>query len=763
MSLATTFSAFRLRRPAAALGPDTATFDTAIFEDVTVMDRDLSPGPEVTRVPVRGQDEEMAAVRAPAESAAKVGSATQGRTRLPRLGSWPLKLQIRIWLPTLLIALAATFFLLQIDSRQAGDSANWYRQLGEAQMQSQRVAKAASQAMAGDALAFSQLSNGRAAMAGALTALARGTDDERPVPVTVAPDLRTLQLIWSQTDGALKAILDQDLLLQSITGMRTDAARVGSDLLANAQVVLANRLRANAPPRELAAATRLVTLTQGLMNDVSELFLGSASVRTIEPRLLQAMGELAQGIDGFLNGSKEDGLNRIADEATRVALMESRQSLVQLSPQIDTILASQPALQRARLAERHVFADSEIVQALLEAVRGKLQARESLRLWNMVGAVGFGALALLALYGLFRAFLYESEERALEAERQESAARQQEQQARETNDRNQAAILRLMNELQEVADGDLTVQATVSEDITGAIADSVNYTIEELRSLVGRINQTVDQVRTASEQAQEMAASLQSASEQQSQEIRDSGQAVLRMARQINDVSVRASESVQVARQSLDASREGSTAVDNAITGMNGIRDQIQDTAKRMKRLGESSQEIGEIVELISDITEQTNVLALNAAIQAASAGEAGRGFSVVAEEVQRLAERSGDATRQIAALIRTIQTDTQDAVSAMERSTQGVVEGTRLSDEAGRALGEIGRVSTALAELIEEFSTTTSRQAVSAGDVATSIERILHITEQTSAGTLQTADSVRQLSELALELRNSVTRFKVA
>jgi len=317
--------------------------------------------------------------------------------------------------------------------------------------------------------------------------------------------------------------------------------------------------------------------------------------------------------------------------------------------------------------------------------------------------------------------------------------------------------------LQEVADGDLTVQATVSEDITGAIADSVNYTIEELRSIVGRINRTADQVNEASTRAQVTSTSLQAASEQQSREIRDTGEAVLRMARQINEVSTRAAESVKVARQSLGASEEGSRAVDNAIAGMNGIRDQIQDTAKRIKRLGESSQEIGEIVELISDITEQTNVLALNAAIQAASAGEAGRGFTVVAEEVQRLAERSAEATRQISALIRGIQTDTQDAVAAMERSTQGVVEGARLSDEAGRALGEIGRVSTLLAELIEDFSASTSRQASSAGNVAQSIQRILLVTEQTSEGTLHTAGSIRQLSELALELKSSVVRFKVA
>jgi len=228
-------------------------------------------------------------------------------------------------------------------------------------------------------------------------------------------------------------------------------------------------------------------------------------------------------------------------------------------------------------------------------------------------------------------------------------------------------------------------------------------------------------------------------------------------------VSARAAESVDVAQQSLSASQGGSQAVNHAIGGMNVIRDQIQETAKRIKRLGESSQEIGEIVELISDLTEQTNVLALNAAIQAASAGEAGRGFTIVAEEVQRLAERSGEATNQIAMLIKTIQSDTQDAVAAMERSTQGVVEGTRRSDEAGKSLESIGTVSAELAKLIEGFYETTSRQAASAGTVAQSIQRILLVTEQTSKGTSETAGSISQLSELAQELKNSVSRFKVA
>jgi twitching motility protein PilJ len=330
------------------------------------------------------------------------------------------------------------------------------------------------------------------------------------------------------------------------------------------------------------------------------------------------------------------------------------------------------------------------------------------------------------------------------------------------NKRNQEAILRLLNEMGDLADGDLTIRAKVTEDITGAIADSMNYTIDELRTLVTGVNNASTQVSAKSQQAQHVSVQLLDAAEKQSKEIQDTTQQVLQVADTLAQVSKGAEESSQVAMRSLAAADKGRLAVQNSITGMNDIRDQIQETSKRIKRLGESSQEISEIVELISDITEQTNVLALNAAIQAASAGEAGRGFSVVAEEVQRLAERSGEATKQIGAIVKTIQADTQDAVAAMEKSTQGVVEGAKLSDAAGQALAEIDTVTKNLASLIQKISSDTQTQAVSTNKVARNMQDILEINRQTTEGTQQTAVSIRELAAVANDLKASVSGFKL-
>jgi methyl-accepting chemotaxis protein len=388
-------------------------------------------------------------------------------------------------------------------------------------------------------------------------------------------------------------------------------------------------------------------------------------------------------------------------------------------------------------------------KTLLEARAAALQ-KDQIRTLSITAGLMLLALGIVVLLG--RRLLASIRERA------ERAANDA-----EANRRNQAAILRLMDEMGPIAEGNLTAQATVDEEITGAVADAVNSTVADLRGLVAGVTATAGQVAQGAASAQRITQQLLAAAQKQSQEIERAGGSVELITRSISEVSSSATQSAESARKSLATAERGAGAVQSSVKSMNLIRDQIQDTAKRIKRLGESSQEIGEIVELISDITEQTNVLALNAAIQAASAGEAGRGFAVVAEEVQRLAERSAEATKQIGALVKAIQTDTQDAVGAMEKSTEGVVQGAQLSDAAGAALGEIERATRELSELVQSIAVSTDMQVEIAREVAAGMKQTLATTEQATRGVNQTAATVADLAVQAANMKGSVARFKVA
>jgi twitching motility protein PilJ len=628
---------------------------------------------------------------------------------------------------------------------------------GSAQTQSQRLAKSVSQALLGSQAAFVEVKESAEVLARSVRGLKTGDDNVAAVSSGLQDDVDKLLPMVDRAEKSAAAVLAQQKTLTQVSSALRTINRQSADLLETAETVSSLKLQTGASAAELSAVGQLVMLTQRIGKSANEF-------QTMEGVSAEAVFLLGKDLnsfreitDGLINGNAELRLPGTKDAQMKERLQQLLKQYDETRNQASAILGNLQGLVSAREAQTVIVNDSEPLRRGLDDLQSAL---------GRSGGFGFGtiffllvSLALVAVggFGLLRLFVVDQTTRARLAETQKQEAERQEQEAKRVNDANQAAILRLMNELQTVAEGDLTQQATVTEDITGAIADSVNYTVEELRSLVAQVQSTVARVTDTTQQVEQTSTELLAASTEQLREIRETGESVLQMAGRINEVSS------QVARQSLQAAESGRSAVQNTIGGMNSIRDQIQETSKRIKRLGESSQEIGEITELISDITEQTNVLALNAAIQAASAGEAGRGFSVVAEEVQRLAERSGDATRQIAAIVRTIQTDTQDAVAAMERSTQGVVEGARLSDAAGSALGDIDRVTRQLAELIEQISAQASREAASANVVAENIQHIFAVTEQTGEGTRSTAQMVRELSRTAEELKASVARFKVA
>jgi twitching motility protein PilJ len=702
--------------------------------------------------------------RRPASGAAPRRALLGARVRLPLIGGWSSDRQQRFL--GVLLALGGLGLVLAsvMAVRSAGGSSAQIGATGQALMQSQRLAKAVLQALAAQPQAFAEVRESTAVLAASVRGLQSGRADSglQAVSLTTRSLVEPLLAVVDKTEKNAGTVLAQEQLLTQVGAALKAINRQSGELLDAAEAVAAAKVQQDALPTEVSAAGRLVMLTQRIGKSANE----SLTVEGVSPEALFLLGKdlntFRDVARGLLDGNPDLRLTASKDPQVRARLEALLKSHEALRTHAGAILGNLQGLVSAREAQTAILADTEMLRQGLTQVQASVASVGGIG-WFNVGLLGLSLLlGLLGGLGLLLVFTADQRQRASVSDVQRLEAERQEREAKRVNDANQAAILRLMNELQTVAEGDLTQQATVTEDITGAIADSVNYTVEELRSLVSQVQGTVARVTDTTQQVEATSTELLAASDEQLREIRETGEAVLQMAGRIQRVSGQAQQSADVARHSLSAATSGLTAVLDTIGGMNTIREQIQETSKRIKRLGESSQEIGEITELISDITEQTNVLALNAAIQAASAGEAGRGFSVVAEEVQRLAERSGDATRQIAVLVKTIQTDTADAVVAMERSTQGVVEGAKLSDNAGTALTEIDRISRQLAELIEAISSQARQEAENATVVAQNIQHIFAVTEQTGEGTRSTAQLVRQLSRTAEELRQSVARFKI-
>ena len=660
----------------------------------------------------------------PFKKAAKQGSRTSTPAKkkmgTPLMGKLPVGKQLQLLSVALLVFLSIAVVSAYFDNRVAAQGTRYISEASKLLMLSQRLAKDAQQGLLGNFSAFEGLSQGRQTVSEVLNLLDKG---DATLPATKGVPRTVLNELIPRVK---QTVANVAIMEEGRTGLLTLARAItvidsmGKEIREQIQHLPKNQ------------ATQNFSLLVERMGKDATSMLAEVSTEQVTALALNTM-EAEEKLEVL---PKSD-----ASVAELAELFEGYRGAAEI------IIGNSQNLLGAKRAGRAIFDDSEPfleqAQKLTDAYDRSLSNR--LTSYAMVASGGM-VLFLLAL--LARVYLNDTSQRAEMAE--------------QVNAANQQSILNLMNELSELANGDLTVKATVSEDITGAIADSVNFTTDELRKLVVAVSTSAQQVSKATSEAGIITKKLLVAAKKQSEEIYHAGDAVELMTTSIKEVDASASRSSEAARQTLAVTAQGTQAVQNSIAGMDGIREQIQETSKRIKRLGESSQEIGEIVDLISDITEQTNVLALNAAIQAASAGEAGRGFSVVAEEVQRLAERSGDATKQISLLVKAIQNDTHDAVAAMEKTTQGVVEGAKLADAAGQSLREIEQNTHELAGLVNSISVSTQMQTEMAKELADVTKEILLITEQTTDGTHRTSASVAQVEKLAMELSGSVSGFKV-
>ena len=720
-----------------------ATADANVAQPV---DELAAVAPPVTPVPASGAGTPFATDPSPSILAAveTTSTATDPVTLARRI-----VLSTRTLVAALVLSLLAALWMNYLGNAAIGNLAASTRM----EMLSQRMAKAAQQVSLGVAPALGELRSSEAEFVALLAALTDGGEVEAISASATGGSaevaLADVRGQWEKSDAQLRNLLAKQSELAQASAALAFINSHSAGLLEAAERVAAAKLQTAPSTREVSLAGQLVMLTQRIDRNANALVAGGTADRESGALLARDATMFTDITRGLIVGSTalRVGPARESEMAEHLQALDA--VWAEMSPAVRTIVDGLAGLASGREATRAFIGQSE---ALLERVGALSQAYRaqagSARLWLI-------PLALLLLAAAAIGVLLVRQSR--EAER----LRALQSQTRAADQDN--AILRLMNEMANLADGDLSARATVSDDMTGAIADSINYTIDGLSDLVARINVAAEQMVSASDLATQTSTQLLVAAESQSEQIRGASESILQMTRSLEDVSTSATRSADVARQSLVAAEQGALAVHNSISGMNEIRGQIQDTAKRIKRLGESSQQIGEIVALISDITERTQVLALNAAIQAASAGEAGRGFTVVAEEVQRLAERSAGATGQISTIVRTIQVDTQDAVAAMERSTQQVVEGARLSDDAGKALFEIGDVSRRLATLIEGISQSTQAQVRTASAVTESIQSILVINRETSDGTRQTVNSVGELAVLTSLLQESVASFKLA
>jgi twitching motility protein PilJ len=652
------------------------------------------------------------------------------------------------FLVLLLAFVAVTFFLIIKESRNEQE---WIRLSTGLQVHSQQLAKSAAGAVEGDSNAFIQLGGSAATISHAVDALKYG-DKLRSLPTlpaVLSDTLSNLDRKWTRMEENAESILDRETLVLDLAAASNSFIEIIPEIQELTEKAVQELTRSNAPNNQVFFAGRQLVLSDRILRHLKEMLRGGEGSDAAADSFTQEIDQLEQTMDALLQGNRSVGVTQVQNSSARKSLGAARLRYENARPQLDFVLAASGDILAVRGAADEIFIDSLDMFDLSRRVADDVLHRSGTRLWPSLWSGSLTLIVILVSMSLMvRSFLSTERRRAIEAGMQ--------------NQKNQHAIMRLLDEMSSLADGDLTVKATVTDDMTGAIADSVNFAVEQLRELVTGINITAQTVSESAKETMETTGKLASAAGQQAEQVREATDTINEMAESLDGMAARSRESNVVAQRSVAIAHNGSQMVQQSIKGMDTIRDQIQETSKRIKRLGESSQEIGDIVELINGIAEQTNILALNAAIQSASAGGAGRGFAVVADEVQRLAERATNATRRIEMLVQNIQTDTSEAVVSMESTTSEVVSGAEKAEDAGEALQRIESVSKDLSRLIEDISQEAQAQSETATQVAEQMNDIRDVSIQTSGGSEQTAQSMGRLADLVHKLSESVADFKL-
>ncbi|MBN8888309.1 MAG: methyl-accepting chemotaxis protein [Rudaea sp.] len=651
-----------------------------------------------------------------------------------------------------IIVAVVDFILLSINADRDAQASALVTRI---QVLSQQLSRQSNDAAGGNLDAFASLKHTRDTISDLFTRLKNG--DARTgmtgyanLP-TLKNDFAELDQAWTQLSGDAGKVLDSQEQVLSTAASTDDFNRKTAVLNSRMDEVVKILIERGAPASQVVTASRQMLYADRMQRRAQAIVAGGEDSPSAAAGLQRDSQFYGVVLGGLINGNGDLNIRAIDGASAREILNDINKQWIDLAPSVTKLLEAAPILQTVKQAADKASIDSQTLLFKADPLSEHIAALDRTRpfpspnLW-----IGLAAAVVAIFLVLFLALKLFRDQRT----RLSSSA--------ELNKRNEAAIQRLLDEMGSLADGDLTVKATVTEDFTGTIADAVNYAIDALRSLVTTINETSVQVSAAANETQATALHLSDAAEHQARQITSASSAVNEIAGSARDVSKNSADIADVAQSSVRIAGRGASIVRQTIAGMDSIREQIQDTSKRIKRLGESSQEIGTIVELINDLAEQTNILALNAAIQAASAGEAGRGFAVVADEVQRLAERASAATRRIETLVSAIQVDTNEAVASMEQTTSEVVSGAKLAEQAGTQLGEIESVSGNLAAQIKNIAITAQRQSAEVASVSQTMNVISDITAQTASGASHTAESIGNLAQLSADLRRSVADFKL-